>query len=285
MVYAPIYKDTYYTASQESLVYTISIENSTIFSGKAYRMPGESQLRININKICRNYLTTEFGNLFDGSDSIRNYDTVVEFKLKNGSGTVLETYRFLNCWEYGYTWSHSSATILSNPVNGHYVASQLKPQTRVNASSPSTNAPTVYTSAHTGNYNKLVCADYVIYYLNARGGVDAFAFEGRCTKTDEITPHTASRAFNNNTREFEKLRYISEVRTSYTLNTGLLTREQAENFALNLIGSNTCYLHNIAEDKIFPVVITNTTAQYKDGAEDVITYEITVNESQDKLRQ
>ena len=53
MVYAPIWKDTYYTTTANSLIYTINTDGVTIFSGKAYKMPGQSSLKININKVAQ----------------------------------------------------------------------------------------------------------------------------------------------------------------------------------------------------------------------------------------
>lgn len=285
MVYAPIYKDTYYTTTASSLSYRIYNNNTLIYSGKAFKMPNESNLRININKICQDYLRQDFEALLTGSTVVRNNDACVEFVLKNSSGTTLETYRFLYCWDYGFEWNRSVTTFLSNPVNGEFISGQIKPLTTVTGTTGST-MPTVSTASATGIYTKEVCGDYVLYYVNARGGVDAFAFTGKCQKTDNITQHMYNRAFNNNTLEFEGGRYISEVITTYELNTGILTEAQAANFARNLIGTNLCYLANITEGWVKPALITDNTAVYKqEGDEDVTTYKITVRESQSKIRQ
>lgn len=282
MVYAPIYKDTYYTSTANSLAYRIYANGTMIYSGKAFKMPTETNLRININKICQDYLRQDFDEILNGSTTMRNYDACVDFILQNGSGTTLETYRFLYCWEYGFNWNRTASTTLSNPVNGEYISGQLRPKTTVTGTT--TNA--VNTAAATGSYNKIVCGDYVLYYVNARGGWDAFAFTGKCQKTDTITQHQFNRAFNNNTLEFESGRYISEITTTYQLNTGILTEKQAANFAQNLIGTNLCYLANITEGWVKPALITDNQAVYKlDGDEDVITYQITVKESQSKIRQ
>lgn len=285
-VYAPIYKDTYYTSTANSLGYKIYANGSSlIYSGKAFKMPNETNLKININKICQDYLSQDFDAIINGNSTMRNYLASLSFVLKNDSDTTLETYVFLYCWDYGYTWNRGSSSVLSNPVNGEYISGQLRPKTTV-ASSTGSSVNAVNTSANTGSYNKVVCGDYVLYYVNARGGWDAFAFTGKCRKTDSITQHQFNRAFDNNTLEFESGRYISEITTSYDLNTGILTEAQAANFAHNLIGSNLCYLANITEGWVKPAVITDSQAVYKlDGDEDVITYALKVKESQSKIRQ
>lgn len=280
MIYSPIYKDVYYTSTSDSLSYIIITDGVTIYSGKAFKMPNQDSLKININKICQDYLQQDFEDILNGSTSITNHNACKDFILSTEDGTTLETYRFLYCWDYDFEWTRTVTTPLSVPVNGHYVSGQLRPHTQV-----SSGNNTVSTSSSMGVYNTVVCADYVLYYVNARGGWDAFAFEGRCKKTDSITQHNYNRAFNNTTLEFESGRYISEITTSYELNTGIMTEGEAAKFAKNLIGSNLVYLANISEGWVRPAVISDTSAEYKqEGEEDVITYKVTVKESQSKIR-
>lgn len=281
-VKAPIYKDTYYSASTAVMPYTIEVENRTIYAGKAYRMPNETALRININKICQDYLSQELDTNWGtgSSTSQTNHNACLDFTLKNASGTTLETYRFLYDWDYGHSWTGQSAT-LSEAINGHYVSGQWRLSTSV------TTGGTVSTKRNDNNlYTKEVCGDYVLHFVGARGGWMSFCFEGRCTKTDNITQHFFNRAFDNNTTEFEQGKYISEITTSYKLHTGILSEEEAASFAKNLISSNKAYLQIVSQGKIIPVVITDTQAEYKqEGQEDVITYEVNIKESQTKIKK
>ena len=284
MTYAPIYKDTYYTTTAETFTYSIQTDGVTIFSGKAYRMPSQAEIRININKIAQDYLRQDLSNILTGSTSQTNSDACKEFLLKNAAGTTVEKYRFLYDWDYSHSWNNAAAT-LSQPINGEYDASMYKLKTTVTTGNTS-NLNVVTTYKNTGNYTKLVCADFCLYYVNARGGWDAFAFTGKCRKTDDITQYNFNRAFNNNTYEFETGRYISEIVESYELNTGILSQEQAALFAKHLIGSNNCYLNNTKEGWVKPAVITENRAVYKlDGDEDVITSSLNVKLSQSKIRQ
>lgn len=280
MVKAPIYKDTYYTASTATLQYTISCGGNTIFSGRAYRMPNEGVLRININKICQDYLSQDIETIIAGSSSQTNHNACLDFTLKNSGGTTLETYKFLYDWDYGHSWTGQSAT-LSEQINGHYASGQYRFSTSVNT------AGTVTTVSNNNTlYTKEVCADYVLHFVGARGGWMSFPFEGRCTKTDGIVQHFFNRAFDNNTKEFEQGKYISEITTTYKLNTGMLSEDEAKSFAKNLISSNKAYLQILSEGKFVPVIITDTQAQYKqDGQEDIITYEVNIKESQTKIKK
>lgn len=279
MVYAPIYKDTYYTTTAATLAYRIYLDDSLIFSGKAYRRPNGDPIEININKVCQNYLEQDIDDLLTGSSSSqRNESAIGDFVLKDAGGTTLETYRFLFDWEYGHTWSGAAAT-LSVPINGEYIDGQMKLKTNVAAT---TNNVNTYRS--TGDYDKQVCADYCLYYVNQRGGWDCFVFH-KGDKTDNFTPHSYSKAFDNNTYDFENKRYITEVETVYKLSTGILSEDQSKLFAKHLVGSNKCYLHNVTEGWIKPVVITDNSVSYKsDDDGNVVAYQITVKESQTKQR-
>lgn len=280
MVKAPIYKDTYYTANAATLQYTIECDGNTIFSGKAYRMPIESNIRININKICRDYLSQDLDSILGGSSSQENELACLDFTLKNGGGTTLETYRFLFDYDYEHSWTGQSAT-LSEAINGHYTSGQYKLSTSVN-----TGGTVTTTSTNSSLYTKQVCADYILHFVGARGGWMSFCFEGRCVKTDGVKQYLYDKAFNNNTKEFEKVNYLNEITTTYKLNTGVLTEEEAKLFAKHLGSTTKAYLQILSEGKVIPVLVTDTSVQYKqDGMSDVITYEVNVKESQSKIKK
>ena len=138
-------------------------------------------------------------------------------------------------------------------------------------------------------YPENVCgAEYALYYLNAMGGWDAFVIEGTSTRTDKIARHQYNKSFNNQTIEYEKNTYISEITSSWKLNTGILDDEQARKMCWHLLSSNRVYLHDLIANKIYPVVITNAQNifyTYRNNDHLPIQYEINLTESQTKLRQ
>ena len=143
------------------------------------------------------------------------------------------------------------------------------------------------TIASSVTYNVRYCGDYGAYYTNSHGGWDAFLFEGKCKKKDTFKSYATDRPFNNNTIEFETKTYLNDITEEYELNTGWLTDRQAENFAKNLVQSTTIYLHDLADNKIFPVVITDTEVEYKKFADDrkLVSYTLQVKASQKKIRR
>lgn len=292
---APIWKDTYYTTASSAATYSIRLDGATIFSGKAVRYPNADNLKININKVCRNYLDSDIATLLNNmpstSTSITQDDAQRTFQLYVGGSNVAD-YRFYQ--DYSYTQDKAntgSSIVVSNPINGHFVPGMLKVRTtRTSNSSTSTVSTTGSASSSTGlGYTTIVkCTPYVLYYLNSYGGWDAFVLEGNCTKRDAYTTYQTDRVFDNTTLEFETNKYVNEIKTSYELNTGLLNDEQAANLAKNLLGSIKVYLQNIEEGWVKPVIITDSNANYQTyqgNGKKMCQYKINVTESQSKIRR
>lgn len=283
MIYAPIWKDTYYTFNSEYLDYSIEVDGSEIFSGRAWKYPDALQGKVNINKICQNYLNSDIADLLDsaGSTTIYNSEAFRVFTLKNSYGTTLETYGFLMDWSYSDYWNGAARKTLSNPIDGKYSPDMIRFTTEYVSGNVRTS------NTNTGQYNKLSCGDYAIYYLNSYGGWDSFLITGNVIKTDKVEQYNYNQSFNNTTREFEKGRYIATIETSYVLNTGYLTDSQSENLCKNLLATNKAYLHNLKDGKIIPVVVTNTENTYKtyrNQGNNMVNYQIKVVESQSKVR-
>lgn len=296
MVYAPIWKDTYYTANTQTLSYQIVLDDNVIYSGKAVKRPDADNISININKVCRNYLETDIRELLENNWSnpqMNNTEAFRIFTLKNSVGTTLETYGFLLCYDYDFNWDilQTRTIPLSVSINGHYVDGQLRAITKTYR----LNNGDVQVYTYNGSinldrdyYHTLVKCGDVLYYLNARGGWDAFVFEGNTIRTDKITTYNTDQVFNNTTLDFENNRYISEIKEAYALNTCYLTDEQSAIFAKHLVGSNKCYLHKMDEGWIKPVVITDTSVThqtYATNGRKLSQYRVNVELSQTKLRK
>ena len=287
---APIWQDIYYTSTTYSVLdYAVQIVGAnTIYTGRAYQRPGANGISINISKICQDYIKDSFGDTdfrtLTGTTFLHR-NSYVEFNLVNAAnGTVLGTYGFVYDWSYE-NWDGSNRTV-SSPINGHTMTGMYS----FNSSFVSSGTPTGSTTAGivtqignvaTGNS----CGEIALYYKNRKGGWDAFLIEGTWTKKDEYTKYTYNRSFNNNTLEFENGTYHSQIITSYALNTGWLNDQESENLAFNLLSSNEVYLHNLCEDKVYPVVITDNTATYKtyrNNSRKLVNYTINCEESQRK---
>lgn len=278
-IYRPVYVDTYYTTTASTLEYSIYKDDAIVFSGRAQKMPSQDNIRININKVAQDYL---YQNLeFPLSSTQTHTNAAATFYLKNAAGTTLQDYRFVDCYDYDFQWTGRTGTTLSNPICDTYAEGVKIPTTIINSSR---NVTTSFANpVHTAG-----CVQFCLYYCNARGGWDAFVIQGAAKKKDSITQYQMDKSFDNQTREFEAFRYISEIKTSYELNTHLLTDEQSSNLAKNLIGSNLVYLQDLVNGDIVPVIITDTTANYQTyqtNGKKLCQYKINVVESQSKIRR
>ena len=140
-----------------------------------------------------------------------------------------------------------------------------------------------------GDTYKIVdsCAEYCLYYQNSYGGWDSLLITGNNIKTDNISQNFYNRSFNNTTIEFEKKNYLNVITSKYKFYTSYLTDEQASRM-YNLIESNEVYLHNLVTGVVKPVIISDTSLEYKtftNQQRKKFYYEINVEESQGKIRR
>ena len=128
------------------------------------------------------------------------------------------------------------------------------------------------------------CVQYVLYYVNPWGGYDWFPIRGRVVEKDSMTAYTYTQNFNNQTWDFGKRRYLTEITKHFTLHTQWMSEDESSRMWY-LLQSNTVYLHNLVEDKIYPVVITNTEQEHKKRLLGTrISYQIEVDLSQNRER-
>lgn len=129
--------------------------------------------------------------------------------------------------------------------------------------------------------------DYCLYYVNSFGGWDYLLIKGTTKKTDKITSQYYTKDFDNKTQEFEKIKYLNTISSSYTLNTDWFTDEEQSRLH-NLIESTEVYLHNLNTDEILPVNITNTSLEYKtytNNGKKKFNNTISVEVAQEKTRK
>ena len=288
---APIWKDTYYTTTADTVNYSIMLDGETIFTGKGVKYPGADDMQLNINKICRNYLECDIAALLttmpSSNTNLDHPNAQRTFNFYTGS-TKVNDYVFYQ--DYSYTDDKpttGSSIVVSNPINGHFVSGMLKVRTYRGTSSYYTTG-SASSSTGLGYTTRVKCVPYVLYYLNSYGGWDAFAIEGTGIKKDAYTTYKTDQSYNNTTLQFETNKYVQEIKTSYELNTGLLSDEQSANLAKNLLGSIKVYLQNIDEGWIKPVIITDSNATYQTyqtNGRKLCQYKINVQMSQSKIRK
>ncbi len=269
MVTSAIWKDTYYTTSATTaLTYSIRIDattGDTIFSGKAYMLPDSNTIKINISDICADYLNNDLSDLSNGAHP--NSQAIRNFYLYSGN-TLLETYKFT------YDWSYETSGATLTP---RYAVGQKKFDTLVNSGSVTTNISTF-------NSSTPYCGRFALLYLQPNGTWSSFIMEGTYKVEDTFNSYTTDKSYNNQTIDFGKNKYINEITTSYELNTGWFNDSESELFAKTIFRSIKVYLQDIPKNKIVPVIITDSTVEYKKyiNEKKLISYKIRVEESQNK---
>ena len=147
------------------------------------------------------------------------------------------------------------------------------------------NTKAVNTNNTNNDFVVCYCGQYALYYRNARGGWDTFLFEGNCKRTDNYDILKYTKSYNNTTREFGSNRYLNNITETYELSSGWLDEEESRLFAKHLLPTNRAYLHILDEDRIIPVVITTTSAEFKKYDRinpQPLNYTITVESSQNR---
>ena len=288
MKYYSAWEDVILQRTESVFDYRIYNRTNLIFQGRAYKRPNADTNDIKLNKIFENYLSNSINDLLNSGepeDTGVNASKVFQIKKLDADGTetLIDEYTILYDWSYDFRFRGEN-TDLSRPINGRYVAGMYKMDTTVDGKSG-----TVTNSLNGDTYNVLAdCGEYALYYLNAYGGWDALLIDGTVLKKSTITQYTTDRNYNNNSIEFEQVKYINEVQDAYEINTGFLTDEQAANLSKNLIPSKEVYLHFISGNKIIPVLITDTSVTYQTYQTNNLQmpqYKINVKESQIKLRK
>lgn len=314
---SPIWKDVNIkiTGSYGLFVYyKISVDGNDIFFGKCHQFNGVYTFMM--NDICKDYLSSTINFNLIGYQQNTNYSKTFSVYI-SGNGT---SYTKSDDVTFTYDWSYINYSgvyenILSDNItdvvdNRQYIIFSGFSDNLNNfnvyidntiTSTPSYGSEITYVR-HLNSSNKTVqfnygsytrkfnvvdtCKNYCLYYLNARGGWDWFVIDGVSTKEYSYDRKYYAENYDNTTLNFGKVNYKNNISESWTLNTGYMTDSQSEKM-FNLFGSRTVYLHNLVDDVITPVVITNKSSvekTFKNQNRSLYNYTITVENSQEKYR-
>lgn len=257
----------YGTTEHNGVMYDNTSE--PIFSGKAWAAPAydTDTFKTNINKICENYLTNDFfgfasvpmsGKTFQHTDAVKTFKVVNE-----DNNTIIAEVTFVYDWSFDHTVSYSngSTTQMSHPINKRGVDGMYFFQTTFNGTSVNT-----FVSLEPINGYEIVndCGNkWALYYLNRYGGWDSYLIEGYVSRKDNFTRKNVVKAYNNNTLEFGSKPYMTQVTPNYEIHTGWMNDRESELLASNIFQSTRVYLHNLENQDIIPIVITDADALYK----------------------
>lgn len=282
----PIWKDTYYTSTANTFEYYITdvaASNSVIFRGKSYKAPN-ANIFIKLNDICSNHLSSELTNdLF--SRDIKNGQNIVftpqkiirTFRLYDANNTLLNTYVFSNNWDY------ETDTTVTIPINRKYINGMYYFIT-TQPTSDSITVTVTKTRTNQSTYTIQACGDYALYYVQSNGAWSSFAVDGKVIEGKNISTFNYRKVINNNKiADRENIRYQSNIKPNWSINTGWLKDDESENLFNNLLTSNNIYLHKISENKIWPVHITDTQVTNKQFNNEKKLISYTINLESDNL--
>lgn len=123
--FIPAYKDTFYEYSGDSLSYYITMHRKEditedegyeiIYQGKAVKGPNEATIKININRIAKDYLEQYMDDFRvpGPPEYILHRDAFKFFSIYSDDGTLLQTYGVLFDWEGNFD---GNSKCLSDPI-------------------------------------------------------------------------------------------------------------------------------------------------------------------------
>lgn len=311
----PIWRDSYYIDidGANTINYTIKENGNLLYSGVAQKTPNNDYIKINVSKLVYNYLSSELPNGFlSGYYTLSNY--CKKFTFSDGTKTV--DYDYYNSYSYSSLPSNNTISVpIKKTIDRrqYFLYSMFFPSGEGNYTYSLTDGFNQY-DKHTetitdkkqhliidndfGNYTKINvnddvfdvvdgCYEYCLYYLNAFGGWDSLLVGGNNVRTDKITSSYYNRAFDNTTIQFEKSKYLNVIIPTYKLYTDYFTDEEQSKL-WHLLESNEVYLHNLNDDIIYPVNITNTKCEYttfKNNGRKKFYNTIDVEVSQQRVRR
>lgn len=337
----PIWKDYYVNlGTTESIQFRILVGEEVIYTGKAWKRPGENYIQIRINDIVADYLLNVFPTLDHSSlttPEIPTFTIQKRVEVPSPGWLIVRNVQFTNDWSYDYDFDPATMG-MSHPINARldqrqwivysvYEAASLSMTIRFKDGSTtrvtlpvgvgadfnsdfSSDFLSLVTSSVTGTavFNlwewqqdidsvtignreyKVVngCSRYTLYYVNAYGGWDSLLIEGNHSEVDNLTRHMRETDYDNRSIQNRGVHnYVNEVEKNLTLHTSWLSDEESSRMH-HLLNSTQVFLGDITTGVMIPVVLTDTTTEYKtykgNGGK-LVNYTINVTIAQDRTRR
>ena len=305
----PVWKD-FIVSFDDDAEFILIDNNREFFKGHIYPKPNESKSKFYLNKIMQDYVYLKpLDELFFGSDIQYHNDGLKRIELKREGNNAITEYYF----KYDYSYRDNNDLVLTEFILPYFVKGQYVLLTFRNETTETQNYsyqiggittnvsinPFEYKTIkiYTGNNSQILIngkqypivdackTNYVVYYLNSKGGWCSLPVEGRVTKRDSLNTFEFTRNYNNTKPEFGRMRYLSEYNTTYTFNTGWIKEEDVEK-VVDMLESNMLYVHILDDDKIVPLLLDNTNVDYKKKSlqEKLIYYQFEATTAQSKVR-
>lgn len=292
-------KDTYIvnlgTGNTQS--YQVLDGNNVIYNGKAFKYPDARNIEVDLTHIVRDYLSSEielyYPSLSEFTQQVLpNYYKPFTIQTPQSASTIY----FANDYDYnnGNVIGTGSNKFMSKHIRNNMVADtrQYIPMSifmesgryniynsnRFIAFGDNTTATTYYTQVsptqtpttiiYDNSYNSIsvkvvnTCADYVVYYQNALGGWDWLLLSDVVNRTDKIDSVYYNTNFNSkNINTQFKNKYQNTITPKWECFVSRLSDDEAARM-YNLYTSQCIVLHNLKDNKMYRVNVTNTDVRY-----------------------
>lgn len=277
-----------------------------VYTGRCFKRPGATNATVKLNDIVAdhlyNSLKTSSGFLADCC--ARTF--TLQYSSNGSSWTTKANYVFIRCWDY-VTQSITSDFCL--PVTKRMPSWALLPVTTVDSSgtisvglyskpggtgtllttrtatktAPGTGWINVsYTGAKSAKFGTTTvdldsCADWVLYFVNLKGGWSVLPADGGLLAGDTFTRKTFMPDYYNllSPPEHGKVVLATEVAERYALRTAPLTTAEAANMK-HVMRTPFAYLAS-SSGTVIPVIVTDASADYvsrRNGASGLPVYTV-----------
>lgn len=319
----PIWKDYLVTlGTEDSYNYRIELEDGTIiYSGVAYKRPGLPYVAVRINDICADFLHTELR--LESNDIVISENASIKILIKvlsNGSYVKRAEVELCNDWSYDADF-HSEYVGISAPIRSSVPRHMPLPYSVLSSgeleygregeplylSSPQPGRPGTWminlssfedgdtisikesgVEAFSYYFVKDSCERYALYYVNAYGGVDMLVIDGNHAERDNLTRQTRSIEYDNRDAESRGTEnYVNVISKSMTLHTSWMSDDESSRMHHLLNSTNVC-LYDSVRRELLPVLLTNTTTEYKtykSNGNKLVNYTIEVAFANERIRR
>lgn len=227
--FIPVYRDTFCEYSGDSLSFYVLADEGVVFNGKAVKGPNEQNIRINVNRIAKDYLSQSLDNqaILADNQVFEHREAFRVFHFYRNDGILLGTYGVLFDWGLPFS---GATTVLSDPITPHISKDMKAVYTVYNASGVTIDVDEDPITSNT--YFELLNKNIVFPYS---GGTSLIRFNTDYYPTTAVSAYTTSTAYT-----LSNLTHSSVVVTS-AQNSGstLLTGEVVFTYAGNVMGWDT----------------------------------------------
>lgn len=303
-----------YTTAADYIDYQLYVGYDVIYTGRAYKRPGDSDILVYTNDIARRLLWQSLPSIESKAVVTSGVRVTVKLDLYiTGTYTDTVTYYYDQSYDTTYDVTTSGGAA---PVNGivdrrqsiiytpYKSAAMTATVTRQNGTTTSqsfssstdmnrnlvlpcfisamANAAKVVLGGAT-YYVRDTCARWALYYLNALGGWDTLVMQGRPRETDRITRRTDTVEWQLEDRQRN---WANDYTKRLTLNTGLLSDDEAARMH-HLIESTDVWLCDLTSRAMQPVVLTAAECRYQTVATEghPVSYDIEVDYAAGRTRR